>query len=62
MAPELRTQIFERFARGEHDDEGFGLGLSIVRAIAEAHDGDVMLDDTTVGATFRLRLPTGAHS
>ncbi|MEV7396810.1 ATP-binding protein [Aeromicrobium sp. NPDC092404] len=59
VAPELRTEIFERFSRGENDDEGFGLGLSIVRAIAEAHGGDVVLDDTAVGATFRLRLPTG---
>ena len=62
VPPELRTQIFDRFSHGEHDDEGFGLGLSIVRAIAEAHDADVMLDDTAVGATFRLRLPTGAHT
>lgn len=60
VAPELRTQIFERFTRGDDNDEGFGLGLSIVRAIAEAHGGDVVLDDTAVGATFRLRLPTGA--
>lgn len=60
VAPELRTQIFERFTRADHSDEGFGLGLSIVRAIAEAHGGDVVLDDTTTGATFRLCLPTGA--
>jgi len=59
VGPELRSEIFERFTRGDHDDEGFGLGLSIVRAIAEAHGGDVTLDDTDTGATFRLRLPTG---
>lgn len=53
--------IFERFARGNHNDEGFGLGLSIVRAIAEAHGGEVMLDDTATGATFRLRLPIGVR-
>lgn len=58
--PAVRTQIFERFARAGDDDEGFGLGLSIVSAIAEAHGGEVMLDDTTTGATFRLRIPTGA--
>lgn len=57
--PEIRDEIFERFARAERNDEGFGLGLSIVRAIAEAHGGDVMLDETEVGATFRLRIPTG---
>ena len=59
VGPQLHTQIFERFTRGDHDDEGFGLGLSIVRAIAEAHGGEVILDDTSVGATFRLSLPTG---
>ena len=61
VAPEMRSKIFERFARGETNDDGFGLGLSIVRAIAEAHGGDIVLDDTATGATFRLSLPTGAH-
>jgi two-component system OmpR family sensor kinase len=55
--PELRDQVFDRFARGESDDEGFGLGLSIVSAIAAAHGGEVVIDDTEVGATFRIRLP-----
>ncbi|VXB30138.1 ATP-binding protein [Aeromicrobium sp. 9AM] len=59
--PAQRTHIFERFTRGDRDDEGFGLGLSIVAAIAEAHDGEVVIDDTEVGATFRLRLPTGGQ-
>lgn len=58
VEPELRAEIFERFATtGSHD--GFGLGLSIVRAIAEAHRGTVGLDDSEPGsgAVFRLRLP-----
>lgn len=61
VAPEIRTEVFERFARGARNDEGFGLGLSIVTAIAVAHGGEVVLDDTRVGATFRIRLPQGAH-
>lgn len=63
--PVLAPQIFDRFARAEDDDEGFGLGLSIVSAIAEAHDGDVVLDAPSppgsgTGATFRIRLTMGA--
>ena len=39
-------------------DEGFGLGLSIVRAIAEAHHGRVELDPGhSPGARFVIILP-----
>jgi signal transduction histidine kinase len=57
-----RERIFERFGRSRvpHDDEGFGLGLSIVRAIAEAHRGTVHVEDSdTGGARFVLRIPAG---
>ena len=55
-----RERIFERFGRSRltHGDEGFGLGLSIVRAIAEAHGGSVHVEDApTGGARFVLRVP-----
>ena len=61
-----RERIFERFGRAtvspvtDPGDEGFGLGLSIVRAIADAHGGTVgVRDRVTGGARFELRLPTG---
>jgi len=61
--PDLAPEIFQRFARGDDSDERFGLGLSIVGAIAEAHHGDVVLDppaaEGPVGATFRIRLDQG---
>ena len=60
VPPADREQIFERFARStvpEHD-EGFGLGLSIVRAIAHAHGGTVTLEDEQPhGARFVIALP-----
>ncbi|WP_328772225.1 sensor histidine kinase [Streptomyces sp. NBC_00286] len=53
--------IFERFRRGSFRrgarGSGAGLGLSIVKAIAEGHRGRVRLDDTPGGgATFTLVL------
>jgi signal transduction histidine kinase len=59
VPPEDRERIFERFGRAAVDpgDEGFGLGLSIVRAIAEAHGGSATVRDADPhGARFELRL------
>lgn len=58
---EQHEAIFERFGRGDvrPGDEGFGLGLSIVRAIAHAHGGSVRVTDAEPrGAHFELSLPT----
>jgi two-component system OmpR family sensor kinase len=58
VPPELRDHIFERFVRGTGDrGSSSGLGLSIVRAVAEAHGGNVRLEDTHRGARFVVRLP-----
>jgi two-component system OmpR family sensor kinase len=60
IAPQEMGRIFQRFARGEgrRASEGAGLGLSIVRAIAEAHGGRVELDSAVgIGSTFAVVLP-----
>ncbi|GAA1537735.1 HAMP domain-containing sensor histidine kinase [Kribbella lupini] len=60
VAPGDRERIFERFARGNDQvrTDGAGLGLAIVRSIAQAHGGDVLLaDDDHPGARFELVLP-----
>ncbi len=57
---ELREQIFERFVRGGGDRGGSsGLGLAIVRAVAESHGGTVILQepDAGPGAGFVVSLP-----
>jgi heavy metal sensor kinase len=59
---ELRPTLFERFTRGDvargRDTGGAGLGLSLSRAIAEAHGGWIRLEDGEAsGARFRLHLP-----
>jgi two-component system, OmpR family, sensor kinase len=60
IAPELRDKVFERFYRGAGDLSGSsGLGLSIVRAVAESHKGSVRLEEPLDGrgARFVVRLP-----
>ncbi|WP_307828158.1 HAMP domain-containing sensor histidine kinase [Nocardioides sp. SYSU D00038] len=55
-----RELVFERFGRSRTspDDEGFGLGLSIVAAIATAHHGTVHVEDAEPhGARVVLTLP-----
>ena len=53
--------LFDRFhrgARGRTSSEGAGLGLSIVKAIAQAHHGRVEVEsEPGHGATFSLVLP-----
>ncbi|MCX6385049.1 MAG: HAMP domain-containing sensor histidine kinase [Solirubrobacterales bacterium] len=56
----LRGSVFERFVRGGGDRSGSsGLGLSIVRAVAESHGGTVELLTTNNGggARFLVDLP-----
>ncbi|RAM51211.1 MAG: two-component sensor histidine kinase [Hapalosiphonaceae cyanobacterium JJU2] len=56
-----QKRIFARFARATNSrrkSEGAGLGLSIVKAIAEAHHGSVKLRSRLgFGSTFTIVLP-----
>lgn len=44
-------------ARSPAPDGGAGLGLAIVRGVAEAHQGSVRVENTGAGCRFELRLP-----
>ena len=55
-------QIWDRLFRGDRSrsQRGFGLGLSFVRAIAQAHGGKVVAESVPqCGTTIRLTLPLG---
>jgi len=62
-----QERIFDRFHRGDpartRKVEGIGLGLSLAREIARAHNGNLTLDSTSNGQTaFTLTLPITLHS
>lgn len=58
---EHREKVFERFVRLDasrtRETGGTGLGLAIARHIARAHDGDLVVADSKIGARFVLTLP-----
>ena len=57
IAPELQDKIFEPFYTTRA--AGSGLGLSVVRLVAQAHQGDVWLHSKPgEGCRFGIRLPT----
>lgn len=53
-----KQRVFERFYRRNQDGNGCGLGMAIVREIAERHQGQVvLLDAEPQGLIVRVTLP-----
>lgn len=57
ISPNNRARIFDSFFTTRRDSGGTGMGLAIVRAMLEAHGGEISLADSEQGACFRLVLP-----
>jgi two-component system, sensor histidine kinase FlrB len=54
ISVDIQDRLFEPFFTTR--PKGTGLGLAVVRAVAEAHAGEVMVDSSARGTTFALCL------
>ena len=55
-----RDKVFQRFLRLESSrglHRGNGLGLSLVKAVVDAHGGQIQLGDNEPGLRVEVRLP-----
>lgn len=57
IAPDTLKHIFNPFFTTKGRDEGTGLGLTICQRILREHGGDIEVESTPAGTTFRLYLP-----
>jgi signal transduction histidine kinase len=65
FAPDMLQHIFDRFYRGNADPKvpGFGLGLSIAKALVEGQNGTIAIESQPgSGSVVQVRLPLASRT
>ena len=59
ITEEVQSQIFNKFYQSDesHSSEGYGIGLAVVRKVAELHHGSVNVNSGQGKTTFTVILP-----
>jgi two-component system sensor histidine kinase TctE len=59
----FRATVFDRFVRATDQGSGCGLGLAIVREVAQRHGGSAgLVERGTAGTTVQVRLPISTRT
>lgn len=61
VPPDLAERIFEPFFTTRRGHDASGLGLAVVRSIAERSEGTISFEPRRPGAAFVLRLPAASR-
>lgn len=64
IAPDERERVTKRFVRLEESrtKPGFGIGLSLAKAVMKLHGGELILDDAKPGLRAKLSFPKLAEN
>ncbi len=58
IPPEMQKRLFSKFAAGQHQTRGYGLGLAFCRLAVEAHGGNIWVrNQPDGGVSFYFTLP-----
>ncbi len=59
---EVRERIFDPYFTTKSEGAGTGLGLPVSRSVARDHGGELQLERSAQGASFRLSLPISGEA
>jgi len=63
VPPDVQKRLFKKFASGQYEGRGYGLGLAYCRLVVEAHGGNIWVrNQPEGGVSFYFTLPILEHA